>query len=166
MIKSIRGLIIEIIITLFLVVVSYVLCDDLNNRLSSSSVKNNSVSVEIIKSNKTMLYPMTDSYARNNVDDTVLNILNYNNDDINCRLLMLIEKEEDLNYNNLKIKVDEDIFSLDKRYLYEDDSYLYFDLAHREIDKNKNISFAMWLDENTNDLSNYNFTYNFLVEKI
>jgi len=164
--RSISGLVIEIIITLSLVVVSYILCDDLNKKLSQDAIKNNSVSLEIIKSNNGLLYPMTDSYAKNNVDDTVLNILNYNNNDVNCRLLMLIQKKDKFNYDNLKIRIDNEIFILNSKYLCEDDNYLYFDLAHREIDKNKNVSFAMWLDENTNDLSNNSFTYNFTVEQI
>jgi len=164
--KTVISYILEICILLCVICVSFILCKEVGESLNSENVKMNSLSLEIIENNYDMLYPMTDNYAKNNLEGIVLNISNYNKNDINCRLLMVLEKDKDLEYNNLKIKVDEEIFSLDNRYVYEDDDFLYFDLTHREVDKNENINFAMWLDENTKDLSKYSFTYNFLVEKI
>lgn len=158
-------LIIEILVMLLVIVFTGMLCRNLNNNISSEVVSNNSIDIKVVKNNNNLLYPMTDSYASNNSDETILNISNYSNKGVKCRLLMMIKNEDNLDYNVLKVKIDDEIFNLNNKYIYEDENYLYFDLTHKQIDKQSNISFAMWLDENTKEFNN-SVVYNFSVQKI
>lgn len=164
--KSIVSYIIEIIFITFLVIFSYFM---INNsayaKVDKNFVEDNNIKIDIINNN-IYLQPMNDEYAKNNLKDTIINITNYNSKNISYKFYMQIKKDKQINYDNLKVKVDNQIFSLSSKYSHEDNDYVYFDLIHKNINKTNNINFNMWLDENTKDYSNYTFSYNFSIERI
>ena len=159
----------ELIVVFIILVTTYSYWDRLDNKMEKSNLiaQNNSLGINIVENNISKLYPMTDEYAIENIDDTIINISNTYKDNLNYKLGMKINKNNNLDYKHLKIKVNNEIYSLDSRYDGEDQDYVYFDLIKKEIDTNSDVNFAMWLDEDAYKKNNvYNFTYSFYVEKI
>ena len=155
-----------IFILVFLCFTYYMVNNCAYSKIDKKFVEDNNIAVNIVNNNSKVLEPMSDLYAKNNLDNTVINVVNYNSNNIEYKLFMRIKKDNKLDFSELKIKVDDDIFRLNSKYDYEDDDYLYFDLAHKKINNENNVNFAMWLDEDVKDYNNYKFSYNFYVESI
>ena len=156
--------IIEIILMVFIIIIAYITVNNYNNSLNNDYINNN-LSIKIDNNNNT-LYVLNDIYAIQKLENNVINISNYNNENTKYKLIMKIKKDRQLDYKLIKIKIDDQIFSLDNKYIKEDNNYLYFDLTHQNIDKEDEIKFIMWLNEEVKDPSDYIFSYNFYVETI
>ena len=165
--KGIGFYVLEILFIIgFICFTYYMINNGAYSKIDKKFVEDNNIAVSILNNNNKVLRPMSDIYARNSLESTIINIKNYNSNDIEYKLFMRIRKNNNLDYSDLKIKVDNEIYSLDTRYDWEDNDYLYFDLVHKKVKDYNNVKFAMWLDENVGDYSNYNFSYNFYVESI
>ena len=165
--RGIISYLIEIIFIIGLLLFAYYIINNSDyKKINKAFIENNNIAISIKENNNYYLKPMSDSYAQDNALCSVINIRNYNDNNINYKLFMRIKKDKKINFQNLKIRVDNDIFRLNTKYDYEDDEYQYFDLVHKNVDVNNDVNFAMWLDENVNDVNNYNFSYNFYVERI
>ena len=156
--------IIEIILMIFIIIIAYITVNNYNNSLNNDYINNN-LSIKIDNNNNT-LYVLNDIDAIQKLENNVINISNYNNENTKYKLIMKIKKDRQLDYKLIKIKIDDQIFSLDNKYIKEDNNYLYFDLTHQNIDKEDEIKFIMWLNEEVKDPSDYIFSYNFYVETI
>ncbi len=156
--------IIEIILMVFIIIIAYITVNNYNNSLNNDYINNN-LSIKIDNNNNT-LYVLNDIDAIQKLENNVINISNYNNENTKYKLIMKIKKDRQLDYKLIKIKIDDQIFSLDNKYIKEDNNYLYFDLTHQNIDKEDEIKFIMWLNEEVKDPSDYIFSYNFYVETI
>ena len=164
--RGIISYIIEIIITTGLIYFSYYMISNCQvNKLDKKFIEDNNISINITNNNNS-LKPMSDSYALNNLDNTIINVKNYNDNEIDYKLLMRIKKGNELDFEQLKIKLDNEVFRLNTKYVYEDEEYIYFDLTHKKVDDLNNVNFAMWLDENIENYNNYSFSYNFYIERI
>lgn len=156
--------IIEIILMVFIIIIAYITVNNYNNSLNNDYINNN-LSIKIDNNNNT-LYVLNDIDAIQKLENNVINISNYNNENTKYKLIMKIKKDRQLDYKLIKIKIDDQIFSLDNKYIKEDNNYLYFDLTHQNVDKEDEIKFIMWLNEEVKDPSDYIFSYNFYVETI
>ena len=156
--------IIEIILMVFIIIIAYITVNNYNNSLNNDYINNN-LSIKIDNNNNT-LYVLNDIDAIQKLENNVINISNYNNENTKYKLIMKIKKDRQLDYKLIKIKIDDQIFGLDNKYIKEDNNYLYFDLTHQNIDKEDEIKFIMWLNEEVKDPSDYIFSYNFYVETI
>ena len=156
--------IIEIILMVFIIIIAYITVNNYNNSLNNDYINNN-LSIKIDNNNNT-LYVLNDIDAIQKLENNVINISNYNNENTKYKIIMKIKKDRQLDYKLIKIKIDDQIFSLDNKYIKEDNNYLYFDLTHQSIDKEDEIKFIMWLNEEVKDPSDYIFSYNFYVETI
>ena len=156
--------IIEIILMVFIIIIAYITVNNYNNSLNNDYINSN-LSIKIDNNNNT-LYVLNDIDAIQKLENNVINISNYNNENTKYKLIMKIKKDRQLDYKLIKIKIDDQIFSLDNKYIKEDNNYLYFDLTHQNIDKEDEIKFIMWLNEEVKDPSDYIFSYNFYVETI
>lgn len=164
--RGIISYLIEIIITIGLIAFSYYLITNCQlNKLDKEFIEDKNISINVTNNNNS-LKPMSDSYALNNLDNTIIKVKNYNDNEVDYKLFMRIKKGNELDFEQLKIKVDNDVFRLNTKYDYEDEEYLYFDLTHKKIDDSNNVNFAMWLDENIENYNNYSFSYNFYIERI
>lgn len=156
--------IIEIILMVFIIIIAYITVNNYNNSLNNDYINSN-LSIKIDNNNNT-LYVLNDIDAIQKLENNVINISNYNNENTKYKLIMKIKKDRQLDYKLIKIKIDDQIFSLDNKYIKEDNNYLYFDLTHQNVDKEDEIKFIMWLNEEVKDPSDYIFSYNFYVETI
>ena len=156
--------IIEIILMVFIIIIAYITVNNYNNSLNNDYINNN-LSIKIDNNNNT-LYVLNDIDAIQKLENNVINISNYNNENTKYKLIMKIKKDRQLDYKLIKIKIDDQIFRLDNKYIKEDNNYIYFDLTHQNVDKEDEIKFIMWLNEEVKDPSDYIFSYNFYVETI
>lgn len=164
--KGIVSYLVEIVMAVIVIIITlYMVNNNSLSKVDKDFVMDNNIAVKILENNSSVLRPMSDRYAKDNAGNIVINVTNYNNDSVNYKLFMRVEKNNNLNYNYLKIKVDDDIFRLNTKYDYEDEDYLYFDIGHKNVDNYNNVNFAMWLDEDA-VYDNYSFSYNFYIERI
>lgn len=116
--------------------------------------------------NNKLLFPMTDNYAINNLDATIINVNNLTNTEVNYCLLLKVRKDSDLDYHILKIKVDNEIKYLKNLYVYEDEDYFYFDIKDSNIIDANNTSFMMWISDEASNYNGGSINYSFTVQNI
>lgn len=164
--RGILYYVVEIVFVIMLVIFTgYIVNNNSLNSVDIDFIKDNNLAINY-HDNSDVLMPMSDSYAMNNIDKSVINVTNYNSDDIEYKLFMRVKKDKDLDFNQLKVMLNDDIFRLYSKYDYEDSNYLYFDLAHQKVNNINNVNFAMWLDKSVDNSSLYSFSYNFYIERI
>ena len=151
--------IIEILFMMFIIVIVYFCINSFN--INYDLVNNLSIDVDY---NNNYLYVLNNDEV-DFLDNNNIKILNYDNKDINYRLVMKLKKDN-FDYNNINMKLDNNKFSLSSKFIGEDNDYLYFDLTHQNVSKYDNLEYVMWLSSDVDNPSDYVFSYNFYVEKI
>ncbi len=151
--------IIEILFMIFIIVIVYFCINSFN--INYDLVNNLSIDVDY---NNNYLYVLNNDEV-DFLDNNNIKILNYDNKDINYRLVMKLKKDN-FDYNNINMKLDNNKFSLSSKFIGEDNDYLYFDLTHQNISKSDDLEYVMWLSSDVDNPSDYVFSYNFYVEKI
>jgi len=169
--KEMKSLIMEIFFFTFIIVISIPIWSSLNednlNKTEAMLSYSSNLTIDKIVDNNYNLYPMTDSYAIDNLDNNVLRISNVSNKKIMYELLFMIDNKSTLSIDNFKMKVNDKILSIKDNYLYCDDTYCYYLLDTFEIDKNNynNIDYMLWLGEKTANI-NGTLTYAFETREI
>lgn len=163
---GVKGYIIEIFILVTIIIAtSFIYSDnELDDKLDKAI--NDNLVLDYDYNKITTLMPMSDKRGVEKKDNGVIRVTNYNNKKLDYRVIMKVTNDKKIDYSYLKIELNNQVFSLDSKYLYEDDDYLYFDITHSNIDDIDNFGFNMWLDENVDNINDYRFNYNFIVEKI
>lgn len=167
--KSLKGLIIEIIlISLFLIIFVPVFK---NNSIKQTMAANNMSSVGSLELKETysgsnQLFPMTDEFAIKNIDKTKLNITNKSSISKNYSLLLRVEQSSTLDIKNLKYSINNKIYSFTEEIETNDDEYKYYELINSSISKSEDIEFCMWIKQTaTNESMNKSLSYSFIIKE-
>lgn len=164
-INSILLPIIEIIMMIFIIIISCILVNNYNNNFNKEIIENNNLAINL-NDNTDKLYVLSDEEASKKLKSATINISNYNNNVIKYRLIMKVKKNNNLNYEMIKMKLNDQIFNLATKYSYEDNNYLYFELIRSNIDKENKIEYAIWLNEEIVNYYDYKLNYKFYVETV
>lgn len=132
--------------------------EDNNNVIS----KTNQYSVDVDADNS-MLYLMSDDYARNDMVADNIKISSYNGLS-SYKLYLRLDKSSTLDIHSLKVLVNNKEANLSDLYEYEVDGYRYYYIYNDEIDGVDNVAFKLWLSNSlTDNVSGDSLIYSFVV---
>lgn len=169
--KKKKKLIIEIfffIIVIISTIPVWKILEDNNIKTTNAMLAYSSnITVDKIKDYNYNLFPMTDEYAINNLENSTLRINNIGKNDITGELLLKVFKTSQLDISNFKVKIGDKIIDVENNYLSCDEEYCYYLLDTVEIKAKNNldVDYLIWLDENATNISG-SITYCFEVSEI
>ena len=166
MVKEVKGLLLEIFILSFIIVMSILLCSNLKEEhlkkteAVMSYVSN--LSINVVNRNEYYLFPMTDEYAIENLEKNTIKVSNYNDDNKEYSLYLKVDKNSTTDINSLNFMFNDKIIDFNEIYSYEDENYIYYQVYHNNVRKCDYIDYIFWLKEDSK-ITNINFIYSFEV---
>lgn len=131
-----------------------------NNNIVSTI---NQYSVDVVSDNS-MLYLMSDDYARNDMVADNIKISNSTNGVNDYKLYLRLDDSSTLDIHALKVLVNDIEYNLSDLYEYEVDGYRYYYIYNDEIKSEDNITFKLWLSNSlTDNVSGNSLIYSFVV---
>jgi len=106
----------------------------------------NNLTMSIKESDNYYLYPMTDEYAQNNLENNVIEIVNLDKKEKEYNLYLKVDKSSTMNIDSLKFSFNGNITKLNDLYEYEDDNYNYYKINDNKIENKDYINYIFWLD--------------------
>lgn len=110
------------------------------------------------------LFPVTEEYALNNFEKSIINVVNNTNENKVYNLVLIIEKNSTLDTKYLKININGKTYKLDDLYYTENNYVKYFIIDNNTV-KKESINYNniyIWLDyETPNSEQNKTLTMNF-----
>lgn len=164
----IRHKIIEITIAFLIIIVSFPLWQIFgdNNilKLASSYANSSVVFVDVINMQNYKFYPMKDESAMKHLVPMKVTL---NNETVlysSYYLVLAVNKKSSLDYNILKISINDSIVFLKDLYLKEDSNNYYFYISEGNLQaSNTSILVNLWIDSaKENDSLEQSFYYEFL----
>lgn len=165
--KRVRKILLSIIITFILVFASIPLWEYSSGKkgaILAQSYNELSIAVEIGEFQELLI--IEDERAFEYIASTPISLRNKNDKTKECELLMLIDKKSTIDYNNLKISIDDTIYKLTDLNKIEDNENYYFIIGKYNIEayKNEKVNIRLWLSEETTGVSaNSTLTTNFIA---
>ena len=139
MVKEVKGLLLEIFILSFIIVMSILLCPNLKEEhlkkteAVMSYVSN--LSINVVNRNEYYLFPMTDEYAIDNLEKNTIKVSNYNDDNKEYSLYLKVDKNSTTDINSLNFMFNDKIIDFNEIYSYEDENYIYYQVYHNNVRK-------------------------------
>ncbi len=168
---KIKKLVIEIItLSLFLLIFVPILKNS-SIKLTMAANNMNSVgSIELteIHSSSDTLFPMTEDFALEKGDKTILNLKNKSSNLKNYTLLLRVEKDSTLDIKFLNYSINDDAYNFKEKIDIQDEQYNYYELYNNIILENSSIDiqFYIWLKSTTqNEAMNKKLKYSFIVKE-
>lgn len=112
------------------------------------------------------LYPVTNEYALNNLDYSIINVINNTKENKKYNLMLIVEKNSTLDTNYLMININGTTLKLSDCYYAEDDYITYFLIDTNMIEKNSINSnkIYIWLNkEASNNEQNKTLNIHFTI---
>ena len=152
-----------VIISILLVISLFCRRIALNKIVDNNIVsKTNQYSVDVDADNS-MLYLMSDDYARNDMVADNIKISSYNGLS-SYKLYLRLDKSSTLDIHYLKVLVNNKEANLSDLYEYEVDGYRYYYIYNDEIDGVDNVAFKLWLSNSlTDNINGDSLIYSFVV---
>lgn len=157
--KNISRLSITIIITMILVIVSIPLWNYSSGKRGSLIADSyDNLSVSVVTGEFKQLLVIEDNRALDIIEPTKLSLRNRNSFTKKCELLMLIDKDSTIDYNHIRIAVENKISHLKDLNMYEDNDNYYFVIGEYTLKKytNMDIYVRIWIGEEIGELGNTN----------
>lgn len=165
--KRINRLILSVVITTLIVLASVPLWKYSSERHSAILASNSSdlaISTEV--GTFSSLIVVEDDRAFELITPTELSFRNRNSDSKDFKILFLVEKQSTINYQDVKVSLDDNIYNLKELEKIEDDKNYYFVLESSSLKgySEKKVNARIWLDEDIQNLDDNSYiTSNFLA---
>ena len=167
--KSIRGLIFEIIVMVIIIISTFLIFSNGridNEREELLSFANSSLDISVVNdsTNKSIKKLNYDNFD-DSVDCDILKITN--NTSYKTKYNLILRTTKISNINAYKIMVNSKIYELSELNYREDANYYYFVIDNFQIyNKQQNITFGIFLNDNY--IGNYNesFSYSYMIEVV
>lgn len=164
--KNVKKLVKSVILTTFLVLISIPIWESAQNKSNSllafNDVRNISVSIGDFET----LTMIEDERALENIIPTNIALRNQNSFAKEYDLIFLINKNSTVDYNYVRVSIDDNIYKLNEMNKTEDEVNYYFNLEKRELNKytTEEVNARIWLDGNFNlENNNLSLTSNFIA---
>lgn len=112
------------------------------------------------------LYPVTNEYALNNLDYSIINVINNTKENKKYNLMLIVEKNSTLDINYLMININGKTLKLSDCY-YTENNYITYYLIDSNTIKTNTINYNkiyIWLNSDTpNSEQNKNLNINFAI---
>ena len=169
--KEITKCVIEIISLMFIVILTYpvlhIIGETEGAKIAEYYDSYESSEVTLYyekKADLNNLYPVTNEYAINNLDYSIINVINNTKENKKYNLMLIVEKNSTLDTNYLMININGNTLKLSDCYYTENDYITYFLIDSNIIEKNA-INYNkiyIWLNSDTpNSEQNKNLNINF-----
>lgn len=164
--KEIKGLLIEIIILSFIIVINVIFWPNLREehlkKTEAMMGYISNLSIDIISDEENYLLPMSDEYAINNLKRNIIEIKNYDNNFKNYTLYLRIDKDYTIDIKKVNFMFNNKIINLENTYFHENNNYVYYNVYNGNIKDKEYIKYICWLKKDSVINSN-NFNYSFEV---
>lgn len=164
--KDIKKLIISVILTTALFFISIPLWNYSSHHkgvILASGYGDLAISIDI--GDFKTLVAIEDERALEYIEPTSISFRNRNSYAKEYDILFLVSKNSTINYKDIKVSLDGNIYALNKIEVMEDDTNYYFLLKKDGLDaySQKNVDARIWLDEDTKITDNMSLTSNFIT---
>ena len=164
--KELKGILGEILIVIFIIVISIILFPNLSEEKlkKTEAIMSyvNNLSINVINKEDYFLFPMTDEYAITNLKRNTIEIKNNDNTKKEYILFLKVNKNYTNDINSLNFMFNDNIINFDKVYSYDDDIYVYYQVYNNSIKDDDYIDYIYWI-KSDNEMTNINFTYSFEI---
>lgn len=165
--KKVKRLFISMIITFILVFSSIPLWEYASGKKGAILAQsNNDLKITVVIGEFPQLLIIEDDRALDYIKPTKLSLRNKNDEEKKCELLMLIDKKSTIDYNYIRISVDNKIYKLNELVKVEDNENYYFVLGEYSIKaySDKLVEVRLWLGEETDKITaESSLTTNFIT---
>lgn len=166
MFKEVKGLLFEISILSFIIVMSILLCPNLKEEhlKKTEAVMSyvSDLSINVVNRKEYYLFPMTDEYAINNLEKSTIKVSNYNDDNKQYSLYLKVDKNSTINVDKLNFMFNDKIIDFNETYSHQDENYVYYQVYQNNVREYDYIDYIFWLKEDS-EITNVNFIYSFEV---
>ena len=166
--KSIRGLIIEIIVMIIIIISTFMIYSDeriINERNELLAFGNSSLELNLVsEARDRTIRRLNNDEIYDNYDCDVIQVKN--NTEYKTKYHLILKMEKINTVDNYLVMVNSKIYNLSDLKYKEDNDYYYFIIKDFIIyNKNQNITIALFL--NDNDIDYYeSFNYSYMIEVI
>ena len=164
--KEVRGLLLEIVALVFIIIITIIVWPNLKEEhlKKTEVVMNyvNNLSIKTVNKEDYYLFPMTDEYAIDNLRRNTIEIKNNDNVNKEYILFLKIDKNYIDNINLLKFMFNNNIIDFNDAYSYEDDNYVYYQVYNNNVKNNDYVDYIYWI-KSDNENMNINFKYSFEI---
>ncbi len=167
--KIIHIKIMEIFMVIAFVIGSYFIWNSLNKSELFELLENNHLPtsyayIEVLTENQYNMYPMQDEEAMNNLLPNSIQMINNTYFNTEYALGIKVKKTSTLDYQNLKISIQNKASYLKDYYVAEDNLFYYFKLEEGSLQaKTIKYDIKLWLDIEANkETSGTSFEYEFI----
>ena len=164
--KEIKGLLFEISVLSFIIIINIIIWPSLKEEhlkktdAVMSYVSN--LSIDFVNNEEYYLFPMTDEYAINNLKKNTIKVTNYNNNYREYSLYLKEDKSSTINIDSLTFMFNDKIVDFNEIYSYEDENYIYYKVYNNNIKNIEYVDYVFWLKSDS-EITNVNFIYSFEV---
>ena len=164
--KEVKGLLVEIIVLSFIIIINIIIWPNLKEEhlkkteAVMSYVSN--ISIDFVNKEEYYLFPMTDEYATTNLRRNIIKITNYDDDYREYSLYLKLDKISITDIHSLKFMFNNKVIDFSEIYSYEDEDYVYYQVYNNNIKDFDYIEYIYWLDSD-NTITNVNFVYSLEV---
>lgn len=168
--KSIKSLILSVVLTIIIVAISVPLWN-YNGMKKGALLANNygdlEISVNIGKFAD--LIVIEENRAFDNITPTIISLRNQNDTKRQFEVLFLVNKKSTISYKDLYVSLGDNIYDLNKVVMLEDSENYYFVLESHSLDayKEEELETRIWIDDDIEKLSDdSSLTTNFITRTI
>lgn len=166
--RQIQFKILEVVMMIFVILVSYPLWENLNidETIATASFYNKAKFsyMKIENQNQGSMFPIETEEVLKTENRTKIKIINETKTNEEYNLLIKLNKNSTLDYHYLNIALNNEVTPLEEKYYYEDADNIYFSLIIDTINaEEKEYDFLIWLDYNKtkNDMQGKILNYKF-----
>lgn len=169
--KIIHWKMIEISLLISIVVISFPIWKTLEkNEVLSIAASYSDVQfshLEVTNLSLGAMFPISNEKALKNINPSSIKVINDTKTKEDYTLLMKVSKNSSLDYHCVNISLNNNITSLAKLTINEDEENYYFLLDSNSIDGEiKEYQFRIWMDEKTgNEMQGKSLSYTFEIQK-